>query len=180
VRRLLSRSAAGPAGPETTASVGPFVRPDRVPPELALAYAAQIGNQVAPPLPSVNPVPAIVQSKATPARVTTQGATSVAVKPVETTIHSQPAAVATAERLNNPWLRGVVMASSVQNALTVTVVGEQDFSTLVQHMRKPASAIVMTFSHDPHLGMTTEGFTGSAVVFQATVTFDDRRTAALR
>ena len=56
-------------------------------------------------------------------------------------------------------------------------------------MRKPASAVMMTFSHDPHLGMTTEAFTGSAVVFQATVTFDDRRhratfedrrTAALR
>jgi uncharacterized protein YcbK (DUF882 family) len=176
VRRLLSRSVTSPAGPETTASVGPFARPDRVPPELALAYAAQFGNQVAPPqLPSARPVPVVVQSKATPARVTTQGATSVAVKPAETTGHSQPAAVAAAERLNNPWLRGVVMASSVQNALTVTVVGEQDFSALVQYMRKPASAVMMTFSHDPHLGMTTEGFTGSAVVFQATVTFDDRR-----
>jgi hypothetical protein len=37
----------------------------------------------------------------------------------------------------------------------------------------------MTFSADPHLGMTTETFTGSAVVFQATVTFG-MRTAGLR
>ena len=29
----------------------------------------------------------------------------------------------------------------------------------------------MTFSNDPHLGMTDGQFTGSAVVFPATVTF---------
>jgi uncharacterized protein YcbK (DUF882 family) len=187
VRRLLARSVASPAGPETTASVGPFARPDRVPPELALAYAAHAGNQAAPPqIPSASPVPVIVPSKASPARVTSQGAASVAVKPTETAGHSQPSPAV--ERLNNPWLRGVVMAASMQNAMTVTVFGEPDFSGLVQHMRKPASAVMMTFSHDPHLGMTTEAFTGSAVVFQATVTFDerrhatfeDRRTAALR
>ena len=31
--------------------------------------------------------------------------------------------------------------------------------------------MVMTFSGDPHLGMTCEQFSGSAVVFQATMTF---------
>ena len=31
----------------------------------------------------------------------------------------------------------------------------------------------MTFSSDPHLGMTDGQFTGSAVVFPATVTFGD-------
>ncbi len=37
----------------------------------------------------------------------------------------------------------------------------------------------MTFSRDPHLGMSTEKFAGSAVVFVSTITFK-ARTAALR
>jgi uncharacterized protein YcbK (DUF882 family) len=40
-RRLLGSSMTAAADRETTATVGPFARPDRVPPELALAYAAQ-------------------------------------------------------------------------------------------------------------------------------------------
>ena len=40
---------------------------------------------------------------------------------------------------------------------------------------------MMTFSSDPHLGMTTDQFAGSAVVFPATVTFGaSRRTASLQ
>jgi len=37
----------------------------------------------------------------------------------------------------------------------------------------------MTFSDDPYLGITTEKFAGSAVVFISTATFNPR-TAALR
>ena len=48
-------------------------------------------------------------------------------------------------------------------------------------MKKPGSSVLMTFSNDPHLGMTAEQFTGSAVVFPATVTFGAaRRTASLQ
>jgi hypothetical protein len=38
---------------------------------------------------------------------------------------------------------------------------------------------MMTFTGDPHLGMTHDEFSGSAVVFPATVTFG-MKTAALR
>ena len=48
-------------------------------------------------------------------------------------------------------------------------------------MKKPASSVLMTFSSDPHLGMTDGQFTGSAVVFPTTVTFGaSRRTASLQ
>jgi hypothetical protein len=48
-------------------------------------------------------------------------------------------------------------------------------------MTKPGSSVLMTFSNDPFLGMTSEHFTGSAVVFPATVTFGaSRRTASLQ
>ena len=53
-------------------------------------------------------------------------------------------------------------------------------TTLIQYMRKPDSAMVMTFANNPHLGITAEAFTGSAVVFQATVTFGSQRTAGLQ
>ena len=45
---------------------------------------------------------------------------------------------------------------------------------------KPAQSLVMTFSDDPHLGMTTERFDGQAVEFLATATFTSQMTAALR
>ena len=85
------------------------------------------------------------------------------------------------ERLDDPWLRGLVLAPSVQNSLVVTQVGDPDFAGLAQFMKKPGSSVLMTFSSDPHLGMTDGQFTGSAVVFPATVTFGpSRRTASLQ
>jgi hypothetical protein len=184
-RRVAAANSSKPAAadPASTGSTGPFSRPDRVPPELALAYAAQIANPPPPPrLASAAPVPALIPNRALPAPIAGQSAASVAVKPAETMAQSRQGRTAERlnDRLNNPWLRGVVLARSVQYGLTVVLFGEPDFRSLVQHMRKPDSAVMMTFSHDPHLGMTAEGFTGSAVVFQATVTFEERRHAALR
>jgi hypothetical protein len=68
----------------------------------------------------------------------------------------------------------------VQDSLVVTQVGNPDLSSLSQFMRKPGSSVLMTFSSDPHLGMTDGKFTGSAVVFPTTVTFSARRTANLQ
>jgi hypothetical protein len=46
-------------------------------------------------------------------------------------------------------------------------------------MQRPTQALAMTFSEDPNAGMSTQRFTGSAVVFMATATFASR-TAALQ
>jgi uncharacterized protein YcbK (DUF882 family) len=151
---------------EVTASIGPFPSQDRVPTDVALAYAA-----------------AQADAKATtgraPAGITSKGTTSIASKASESIAQSRltPAA----ERLDDPWLRGLVLAPSVQNSLVVTQVGDPDFAGFTQFMKKPASAVLMTFSSDPHLGMTDGQFTGSAVVFPTTVTFGaPRRTASLQ
>jgi hypothetical protein len=134
-----------------------------------------------PRLASVASISAAVASRVLPALVTSKGAASVAVKPAETATSSRQALTERQnDGLNNPWLRGIVMVSSVQHAMTVTMFGEPNYRGLTQYMQKPASSVVMTFSHDPHLGMTADAFTGSAVVFQATMTFDERRHAALR
>ena len=151
------------ASADLTASIGPFERNDRVAPDVALAYAAQA------------PVGATAL-RGTTAVVTQQGTSSVAVKPSDVAA-ARP--VKADERLNDPWMRGLVVAPSVQNSMVTTTFGVPDFRTLSPFMRKPGSAVMMTFNHDPHLGMTYDQFTGSAVVFQATVTFG-MRTAALQ
>jgi uncharacterized protein YcbK (DUF882 family) len=167
-RRAGSQTAS--ADPDSTASLSKFVRNDRVPSEVALAYAAQS-----------EPAGTFSQTTGSAsAVVTTRGSASLAAKASEL---QQPAsrvrAVNAAERLNDPWLRGVVMAPSLQNSLTTTLFGAPDFRTLRPFMQKPASTVMMTFNTDPYLGMTTDAFTGSAVVFQATVTFG-MRTAMLQ
>jgi hypothetical protein len=164
------RNPAASAGRDTTASIGPFPTQDRVPAELALAYAAQADG-----------LPRTLGRLAdrAPAVVTNRGSASIANKPSEAIAESR--LTQAAERLDDPWLRGLVLAASVQDSLVVTQVGEPDFASLAQFMKKPASVVLMTFSSDPHLGMTEGQFSGSAVVFPATVTFGAaRRTASLQ
>jgi hypothetical protein len=137
---------------------------------MALAYAAQ-ADGVSRPLGNL--------ADRAPAIITTRGSASVANKPSAAVADSR--LTQAAERLDDPWLRGLVLAATVQNSLVVTQVGEPDLAGLAQYMKKPASAVLMTFSSDPYLGMTDGQFTGSAVVFPATVTFGSaRRTASLQ
>jgi uncharacterized protein YcbK (DUF882 family) len=150
--------------PSITGSAGTFNRNDRVSSDLALAYAAQAEPLSAEARPGA--------PRTAPAVVSTRGATSVAVKPTSGGVASA------ADRLNDPWVRGVVIAPSVRNSLVTTTFGAPDLTALRPFLDKPATAVMMTFSNDPHLGMTTDQFTGNAVVFQATVTFG-MRTAAL-
>ena len=153
------------ASREATATIGPFTGPDRVPPELALAYAAQAettGRNL---------------TDRASAQLSTKGTASIARKPADSIADSR---THTAERLDDPWLRGLMLAESAQDSLVVTQVGDPDFSGLVDFMRKPAASVLMTFSRDPYLGMSNDQFSGSAVVFMSTVTFGSGRTAALR
>jgi hypothetical protein len=63
--------------------------------------------------------------------------------------------------------------------MSTTRLGSLDTQPIAEHMRKPSSALVMTFADDPHYGMKTGQFSGSAVVFLATATFAPQRTAFL-
>ena len=172
-----ARRASGPqvasVDPATTAALGPFARKDRVPTDVALAYAAQAEAAAAHPYAAPGNLP-----RSVPATVTTLGDKSVAAKPGRADTPATVRAVHAAERLNDPWLRGVMMAHSLHRAMTTTLFGAPDFRSLQPFMQKPASSVLMTFSGDPHLGLTTESFTGSAVVFHATITYG-MRTAAL-
>jgi hypothetical protein len=63
--------------------------------------------------------------------------------------------------------------------MSTSLLGSSDYRVLGPYLQKPTASVMMTFSGDPHLGMTTAKFSGSAVVFVSTVTFY-QRTAALQ
>jgi uncharacterized protein YcbK (DUF882 family) len=84
------------------------------------------------------------------------------------------------DRFNDPWMRAMIVSPSAQSFMKTTVYGVQDFRTLGPYLQKPASTMMATFSEDPHRGMTSESFAGSAVGFTRTVTFSPPRTASLR
>ena len=83
------------------------------------------------------------------------------------------------ERFNNPWMRAMIVSPSALEFMSTSLYGAPDTASLRPHLAKPAATVMMTFSDDPHLGMSSEQFRGNAVVFVATVTFR-QRTAALR
>lgn len=101
-----------------------------------------------------------------------------AVAPAPTTAKASPS-VRIGDRVNNPWMRAMMMAPNALQFMNTSLSGSPDMSYLRTHIAKPTSSVMMTFSDDPHLGMTFEQFRGNAVVFVSTVTFS-RRTAALQ
>jgi uncharacterized protein YcbK (DUF882 family) len=179
---------------------------DRVPLELALAYAAEPdrrGNPASParapamgslvdrarlsaeaPAAAPAPTPAadgtsLATVKKTAARLPAGGAAATAPATAPAPPATAPVvAVVPGMRFDDPWLRAVMMAPSLHTSLTVTSYGDPDFSELRGLMGKPIGSVVMSFANEPYPGLATERFSGGAVVFLATVTF--RRTASLR
>jgi uncharacterized protein YcbK (DUF882 family) len=156
--------AVASADPEPTTSIGswPEFAKDRVPAEIALAYAAA---PVAAPEPPPRPAP-----------MGSLGAPVPAV--VAAPIPAAPVAIR-GEKIHDPWLRGIVMAPSVQHSMHVSVLGPTDYRALRPLFAKPSFALTMIFSDDPHFGMNVDAFGGAAVSFLPTVTFPTR-TAGLR
>jgi len=132
--------------------------------------AAPMGNAAmrAPVAPSQLGSSTIIQKAAPLTRVAAPSGARLPVPPVKV-----------GQRFDDPWLRAIVTAPSAQNFMTTSMLGEPDYRTLRPFMQKPKAAVAMTFSADPYLGMETQHFTGSAIVFVSTVSFVTR-TASLR
>jgi uncharacterized protein YcbK (DUF882 family) len=165
---LPSRSAPRPPAPiaeaaETTASITSWLkdaeaRADRVPPDLALAYAA-------------NAVPDNARSAARlmpDARLTPDGTSQVAKTPPRV-----------GQRYNDPWLRGITLATSIHYEMNVSVYGKLDVRQVRVMMIKPAASLAMGFTSDAYEGMQTLRFAGAAVTFLPTIEFGQRQ-ASLR
>jgi uncharacterized protein YcbK (DUF882 family) len=180
--RAPARQPAGRTDPLATgsvasASVAPWPIPSRAAAGAALAYAPTTDTAVVRPAPMGK----------TAARVARQPReTTVAVKrridrPSADTSHppvfANPAKLA--DKLNDPWMRAMIVSPNAKDFMSTSLLGAPDFRELAQHLQSPDAAVMMTFSDDPHLGMSADRFQGHAVVFVATVTFN-RQTAALR
>jgi uncharacterized protein YcbK (DUF882 family) len=173
------------ADPSTTGALGllPAVSDDHPPQPLALAYA----DQQAGDTPSHAVALAAAATDSAASAVLGQNDTTIAVKgvndqpktAVQRAIQLAVAAVKVNDRLDNPWLRAVILSPSVQRFLSTLSFGTNDATTLTALMAKPASAVMMTFSSDPNLGLAADHFSGKAVVFLTTVTYPTR-TASLR
>lgn len=180
---------------------------DRVPLELALAYAAEPdrrGNPASPArapamgslvdrarlataeTPAMAPAPAPAPVAAgNPLTVMKKTASRLGGREAEASAAPAPRPVASVAavpvvpgmRFDDPWLRAVMLAPSLHTSLTVTYSGDPDYSELRSLMGKPVGSVVMSFAHDPYPGLATDRFSGGAVVFLSTVTF--RRTASL-
>ena len=171
------------ADPNATGSVGPLpgASNDRVPPQLALAYAEQ------PNTPSHAIAVAARAAVDKAGEVIGESETTVAVKgvndqpktSVQKAIQLAAAAVKVSERLDNPWLRAIILSPSVHRFLSTLAFGARDVTYLAGLMVKPASSVMMTFSPDPNLGLSQDHFNGSAIVFLSTITYPTR-TASLQ
>jgi hypothetical protein len=86
-------------------------------------------------------------------------------------------AIKTGMRLENPWLRAIVLAPSVHRFLTTLALGTGDFRTLAALIVKPHRSVMMTFAADPNPGLDHDRFSGAAVVFVSTVSYPTRTVA---
>jgi uncharacterized protein YcbK (DUF882 family) len=174
VAALKARQAIGAADPQPTASVSETFNK-------ALAYAPAASSPVdrANVVAASAPIPHTVRPTRSGAVPATEINTVVAKG-----VQGQGSVISTSTRLaaargNEIWMRVVMLAPSASNAMLTTVLGDTDMTLMRSYFVKPQSAIAMTFSDDPMMGMTTDCFTGSATAKLATQSFV-LRTAALR
>jgi len=148
---------------ETTASITAWLkdtegRADRVPTDLALAYAA---NAVPDSPRPVGLMPAMPAARLAPGPDAT---TQIAKIPPKA-----------GQRFNDPWLRGITLATSVHYDMNVSVFGKLDVRQVRVMMIKPLSTLAMSFGNDAYDGMQTLKFGGAAVAFLPTMTFGQRQ-----
>jgi uncharacterized protein YcbK (DUF882 family)/DNA-binding NarL/FixJ family response regulator len=190
-----SRKATVSTFPDITSAFKAFAGAtrDRVPTDLALAYAAQPEPNVAvlPPAPTSGPTSQ--PTKATQPKET-QSRLPVPSPPVGTTIAmkrdadqatstivapplSPSALSAPSAEPDNPWLRALLLSPNIGSYLTTLMLGAEDFRSLAALVEQPKSSVMMTFTSEPNPSMTAERFSGSAIVFVPTITYQMHTTA---
>jgi len=175
--RRTSGTTVAAADSQTTGSVGPWQVPGREQQSADTLAYAPAGHPSNP----TRPATVTMGRPAQPA----QRDTTVATKRTgnEPTVVSSPALppvrAKVGQKFNDPWMRAMIIAPSAGGFMSTGLLGQPDYRVLSPYLRKPETSVMMTFSKDPYLGMTTTKFAGTPVVFVPTVTFG-QRTAALR
>jgi hypothetical protein len=156
IAALKARGAVAAADPQSTASLPPNV-------SQALAYA--------PPTPPLERAPIVAATAPVQRGSRVASASSNAV--------SNTVRTKTADRSNDLWTRAIILAPSVSMSLSASLLGDQDMTGMRVHFVKPNTAVAMTFSDDPQMGIVCEKFTGQAITTISTTPFA-MRTASLR
>jgi uncharacterized protein YcbK (DUF882 family) len=173
VRRPLGTEVAS-ADPDATGSLSAATSDGH--PQLALGFAEQTAGDT----PSHAVALAAAATSSAASAVLGQNETTIAVKgvndqpktTVQRAIQLAATAVKVSERLDNPWLRAVILSPSVHRFLSTLAIGTRDLTVLAALMVKPASSLMMTFSSDPNLVLAPDHFSGgSAVIFLPTISY---------
>jgi uncharacterized protein YcbK (DUF882 family) len=173
IAALKARQAVGGADPQSTASISAAFQ--------ALAYAPA----AAPPAERPNvvaasaPMPRIVRP-ASPARnpMAVNNITTVVAKGSQGMV-ANSTRLASATKSNDVWTRAMILSPSASTSMSVSAMGDPDLTLMRSYFVKPQTAVAMSFSDDPQLGLVCDKFTGPAVAKLATQSFV-MRTASLR
>jgi hypothetical protein len=162
---------------------------DRVPLDMALAYADQAQSDVANFDSRFGAVgPAMARGAASsPTRSVPQrmardnnaaakknGAPSRTAANVPVVRVKAVEAATPGMRYDNPWLRAVILAPQLYGSMTATLYGDPDLTELRSLMSKPVTAVAMSFAKEPYPGISASSFSGDAVVFLTTYVFSQR------
>ena len=171
------------SGRTVTASIGPFAAPpgygEGKPRDGALAYARQAEPDVTNA--RVKPMGAGIPRSI--AANTTVAAKAAPNRPSEVqSAAAEMPAPRNAEglRWEGPWMRALIMTPSVEQFMSTTLYGTQDFRSLRPMLVKPTEMVVMAFTVETASMLNYQRFEGRAIEFLATATFSPRSTAALR
>ena len=173
VAAINARKALASTDPQSTASVPAAYQ--------AMAYAPE----ASPPVDRANVVAASAPIPRS-ARTAPANRNSMAANEVTTVVpkgHGQSGMVATATRLvastaTDVWMRMMMLAPSASTSMSVTMLGDANMTLLNKLFVKPKATVVMSFSDDPLMGLTTDRFSGPATAPLTTQSFG-LRTASL-
>jgi uncharacterized protein YcbK (DUF882 family) len=175
VAAIRARQAIEATDPQSTASVsGAFQALAYAPPSSSPVDRANIVAASAPIPRSARPAPVNRNSMAV------NDVTTVAAKGPQ----GEASVVATSTRIaaaagSDVWMRVMMLAPSASTSMVTRVLGDSDLTMLRIYFVKPQAAIVMSFSDDPQMGLTSDRFSGSATTRLETTSFVTR-TASLR
>jgi uncharacterized protein YcbK (DUF882 family) len=174
VAAISARQALASADPQSTSSLSTAMQ--------ALAYAPAANSPVdrANIVAASAPIPRSIHPSASRNPAAATGIDTVVAKGPQ----GRGGMVATATRLtssrsNDAWMRVMMLAPSASTAMNATVLGDTDMTMMAAYFVKPQTAIAMTFSDDPMMGLNCDRFAGSATATLATQSFV-LRTASLR
>lgn len=166
-------NAAVAAGPPTvTPRPRPAVRvaEAELPPFPPLANGGQV-ERPAPPTLALGYAPSQVTAAPAPVR---QPATTASILRNSTAQAAPREAPREVARIDDPWLRTLIMAPSVTHSLSVAVAQPPSPAQTGGLFAKPATSVANVFTTVRTPRWHTERFAGNAVAFVPTITFEPR------